>query len=963
MSSFAVDPSPGQCQAGQAQEKAGQAQNKAGEEFEVEVGQWLSEQNIRFKTEKTLRSGAKWAKRDDTKKNAQRAFDRKAAPDFLLTEGVVKVNGVRISWFDAKRFAVPSIGPMHDAIQRQVKQWNRLYGQGALIARYGGTSVYTLSPEDVCQSDPTVQFVKEFLVSQGGSFGMSGLSRMIKQNVSEHKERIANNGGIRKWLANHDDVFDIEFVKESGQWTVSNIGGALGAQAGAEIGAKKKTGDKELGGAELVAASSPGDKKKQGKKKKNPGAWKKKKKAVAVGEIGDKEIPEKAGGDKKQKNKKSGETAVAEAGDKGVPKIALEPSGNKQEEAISTKVGVTAVCGYCGSYKECSVIHGALVLDWRLRGSAQVSVTTVSADMSSEEDIQARVPGACIHAQRHSSNWQHNVGAVHFRKETFNERNLTTILWDMNDECLIPFQIESVLINNVAATDMLLHFLEKGKRYLINFSSDFSSEILRHFSRCVELVEIEGVDRLLEFAQVYFMSRGAAPSVDSRQFIMDAFISLLKNLLHKVHPEHDILKSIMKAYNLFVQLQNRFSIPSSIIGEQREHTSRCLMFLQAAMTNDPDLCGAMAEALGGKDSRAMLVLLGRFELGAKTMYTQFKNTAKHDRAPNQCTNCGCDNITDHDRCYLCHCLQKYGEVYARRKASELLFKRLVTPLYGEASIIAAVEKLTICANAQSALSDKAHDMKEEPNEDLCLSPEYMLVSRIEELERRLYQVNEFHVFKLIADLFRPFGDTCKQLSRLEAYDACKTFLRMKPGFELFHVQKRLSEININTHLPFVLTEYFEIAEDFFFRFGIVNLVALPNKKKKNDKLWGHNTRILSIFEPTAQTEGFFEDLNTLKSALNEVESANLHWYEKRREQEKKKNTSTGAGDEVVGGEAADSTASKPSRKKKKKEQVKENTGAGAGAGAGSEAAGGTPSTSNGKKKKNQKRTNTKKKKG
>ena len=68
-------------------------------------------------------------------------------------------------------------------------------------------------------SDPTVQFIKDFIVSQGGTFGMAKLSGLLKRNFPEHRERI---GSIRKWVTDHDDVFNID--KRNNTWTISYVG-------------------------------------------------------------------------------------------------------------------------------------------------------------------------------------------------------------------------------------------------------------------------------------------------------------------------------------------------------------------------------------------------------------------------------------------------------------------------------------------------------------------------------------------------------------------------------------------------------------------------------------------------------------------------------------------------------------------------------------------------------------------
>ena len=66
--------------------------------FEQQVGEWLESHNIPFKSETTLRSGAKWAAK------SRKAGHTAAVPDFFFP-AVVSINVVRVSWLDAKNYA------------------------------------------------------------------------------------------------------------------------------------------------------------------------------------------------------------------------------------------------------------------------------------------------------------------------------------------------------------------------------------------------------------------------------------------------------------------------------------------------------------------------------------------------------------------------------------------------------------------------------------------------------------------------------------------------------------------------------------------------------------------------------------------------------------------------------------------------------------------------------------------
>ena len=112
--------------------------DERGAPFEQALGEWLVEKGIPFKNEDTLRSGAAWGARHSSKE-AKEARSNLAVPDFFFP-GMVYINGVHVSWIDAKNYMIPSCGARHDTIQHQVNRWNQQYGQGAIMARHGGSS-------------------------------------------------------------------------------------------------------------------------------------------------------------------------------------------------------------------------------------------------------------------------------------------------------------------------------------------------------------------------------------------------------------------------------------------------------------------------------------------------------------------------------------------------------------------------------------------------------------------------------------------------------------------------------------------------------------------------------------------------------------------------------------------------------------------------------------------------------
>jgi hypothetical protein len=119
--------------------------------FEHELGEWLASFGIRIKTENTLRSGKKWEHRKESQIVQHRAAQSAAVPDFFLAD-CVTINGVHVAWVDAKSFAIPSCGYIHDDLQEQIKRWNGLYGQGAVCAKYGGSDGLFSSSEGASES-------------------------------------------------------------------------------------------------------------------------------------------------------------------------------------------------------------------------------------------------------------------------------------------------------------------------------------------------------------------------------------------------------------------------------------------------------------------------------------------------------------------------------------------------------------------------------------------------------------------------------------------------------------------------------------------------------------------------------------------------------------------------------------------------------------------------------------------
>ena len=100
----------------------------------------------------------------------------------------------------------------------EVRLKGRLWGSGNDSK---GDTVEESASTSTKYADPTVQFLKDFIVSQGGTFGMAKLSGLLKRNFPEHRARI---GSIRKWVSDHDDVFNITNETILGQYLMLGIG-------------------------------------------------------------------------------------------------------------------------------------------------------------------------------------------------------------------------------------------------------------------------------------------------------------------------------------------------------------------------------------------------------------------------------------------------------------------------------------------------------------------------------------------------------------------------------------------------------------------------------------------------------------------------------------------------------------------------------------------------------------------
>ena len=93
-------------------------------QFEEEISWYLDSLNVSYKRDSKLRAAEKWAvdktDKDGKKgKKSMKAANVANAPDFLVLTKDFRINGRPISWIDAKSYALPSIGKIHDKIERQ----------------------------------------------------------------------------------------------------------------------------------------------------------------------------------------------------------------------------------------------------------------------------------------------------------------------------------------------------------------------------------------------------------------------------------------------------------------------------------------------------------------------------------------------------------------------------------------------------------------------------------------------------------------------------------------------------------------------------------------------------------------------------------------------------------------------------------------------------------------------------
>ena len=118
-------------------------------------------------------------------------------------------------------------------------------------------------------------------------------------------------------------------------------------------------------------------------------------------------------------------------------------------------------------------------------------------------------------------------------------------------------------------------------------------------------------------------------------------------------------------------------------------------------------------------------------------------------------------------------------------------------------------------------------------------------------------------------LFKPFVDGSSEVS-VEAYDACKTFLRIKPGLELHMVHNHLCRVQNKILLPYILTNCFEIRDDLYLRCYFVTQLAIGSKRDhaSRKKKIPYVVKCLRVLAPTAQDDTFFYDLNILKSKVD-----------------------------------------------------------------------------------------------
>jgi hypothetical protein len=95
------------------------------EEFERKIETILISYNIKYKTQKEL-----------IDEQTQQYGYAKSTPDFLILDELY-INNHQITWIDAKNYYGANIQFIIKSINKQINKYNKLYGTGCIIFKYG----------------------------------------------------------------------------------------------------------------------------------------------------------------------------------------------------------------------------------------------------------------------------------------------------------------------------------------------------------------------------------------------------------------------------------------------------------------------------------------------------------------------------------------------------------------------------------------------------------------------------------------------------------------------------------------------------------------------------------------------------------------------------------------------------------------------------------------------------------
>lgn len=109
---------------------------RVAEQFEEDIGKWLTERGIRYKTQHVM-----------TEEQIEKFGTPVSTPDFYIIDELV-INSHRVHWIDAKNYYGCNVSLFYKKLVKQANKYNTQYGSGAFVFKYGFTNDRKFAPKN-----------------------------------------------------------------------------------------------------------------------------------------------------------------------------------------------------------------------------------------------------------------------------------------------------------------------------------------------------------------------------------------------------------------------------------------------------------------------------------------------------------------------------------------------------------------------------------------------------------------------------------------------------------------------------------------------------------------------------------------------------------------------------------------------------------------------------------------------